>query len=168
MLQKKPICYLVMLFIIIWGKSICPHYVSCSSQFPHLALKPTNFFLYVWEISKYSKFVTFSIKSNKFFLKKLLVVHHKEEKKLRIVLQCSYITFVNTVISWDLTEKVIDLRYLLISQTQKGKLIGFKDKWEIVNYPKHKGVNVLFPLIIFNHKSIVKFIQQKNYNCENK
>ena len=36
-------------------------------------------------------------------MKNLLIIHHKEEKKLRIVLLFSWITFVIIVISLDLT-----------------------------------------------------------------
>ena len=49
-------------------------------------------------------------------LKKLLIVYHKEEKKLRIVLLFTLIKFVIIVISLDLTKKVTDLEYLFIFQ----------------------------------------------------
>ena len=54
-------------FFTIWHlelgeKVLSPLYVSGSSQFPPLSLKPTNFPLYVWKMSKYPQSVTFSVK----------------------------------------------------------------------------------------------------------
>ena len=49
-------------------------------------------------------------------LKKSLIVDHKKEKKLRIVLLFSLITFVIIVILLDLTNNVMDLGCWLIFQ----------------------------------------------------
>ena len=59
-------------------------------------------------MSKNLQFINFTIKSNAKFLKKLLTVHHKKEKNLKILFLFSYIAFVIIVISLDSTEKVTD------------------------------------------------------------
>ena len=53
--------------LISLGKSISLLYIWGSSQFSHLSLKLTNFPLYVWEMSKYPKFIIFLVKSNENF-----------------------------------------------------------------------------------------------------
>ena len=86
--------------------------------------------------------VTFLIKFNKVFFKKLLVVHHKEKKKfrkkLRIVELFYWIVFLIIMTPLDLSKKVKDYGYLIIFQTLKNKLVGFKDKRENCKLPKHK------------------------------
>ena len=56
-------------------------------------------------MSKYPKFVTFWVKSNKYFLKKVSIVRHKKDKKLRIALLFSEIAFIIIATSLDLTKK---------------------------------------------------------------
>ena len=90
-------------------------------------------------MSKYPKSVTFSVKFSYIqwnLFKKLLVVHHKEEKMLKIALLFSWIAFLIIVILLDLTEKSNGVEYLLISQTWRGKLVDFKDKGRNCELPQ--------------------------------
>ena len=68
----------------------------------------------------------FSVKFSKRFLKKLLVIHHKKEKKrVKDIIFFSWIAFVIIVIPLDLIEKVINVRYLLPKFViQRKKLVG--------------------------------------------
>ena len=45
----------------IGEKVYSPLYIWGNSQFPFLFLKPTNLLLYIWEISKYLKSITFQL-----------------------------------------------------------------------------------------------------------
>ena len=45
----------------IGEKVYSPLYIWGNSQFPFLFLKPTNLLLYIWEISKYHKSITFQL-----------------------------------------------------------------------------------------------------------
>ena len=64
--------------------------------------------------------------------------------KKKHLLLFSYITSIIIVISLDLTKKVMNQRYLLLFQTQRGKLIDFINKEIIVNYSKHRNDEYIF------------------------
>ena len=71
-------------------------------------------------------------------MKKLLIVHHEEEKKLRITLLFSWIVFIIIAIQLDLTSKY---RIGGCSFSKyKGEIGCFKDNGGIVINPKHRGV----------------------------
>ena len=70
-------------------------------------------------------------------MKKLLVIHHKKEKKkVKDIIFFSWIAFVIIVIPLDLIEKVKNVRYLLPKFViQMKKLVDFKEKGDTVNLP---------------------------------
>ena len=78
-------------------------------------------------------------------MKKLLVIHHKKDKKkVKDIIFFSWIAFVIIVIPLDLIEKVINVRYLLPKFViQRKKLVDFKEKEDTVNLP-----NIFLYLIV--------------------
>ena len=134
----------------------------CLKQFtipppPLLSLKLTNFPLYVWKNQQITQICYHCSQIQWNLFKKLLVVQQKEEKKLQIALLFSWIAFLPTVIPSDLIEKsnIIGI-FALFPIVENDK---------IINYSKHRGGEVLFPLFFFNSRIDSSICKNNNNNC---
>ena len=113
--------------------------------------------LYIFKINQFFSSIMFEKWTNtfnllfsqlnlmKFFKEIISCTLQRRKKKLKIALLFSYIAFVIFVILLDLTKKLTDLRYLLISQTLRGNWLISKIMVEIIKYPKYRGQKMFFP-----------------------